>query len=96
VDNHFEHHWYIGCDTAFNVTDFGKKLDAKLAELNDDYATERIENLLKYISVHQVPENCFFDWLERKGKVGGQIKFPRVMTDSQFEDWKEFLQHYGR
>ena len=96
VDNHFEHHWYIGCDTPFNVSDFEKKLDAKLAELNDDYATERKENLLKYISVHRVPENCFFAWLERKGKVGGQIKFPRVMTDSQFEDWKEFLQNYGR
>jgi hypothetical protein len=96
VENHFEHHWYIGCDKAFDEADLGEKLDAKLAILNDDYATERKENLLRFIRVYRVPENSFFDWLEKNGKYGGQVKFPRVMTDAQFEDWKVFLQHYGK
>ena len=96
VGNHFEHHWYIGCDSLFDETDFGKKLDLKLSELNDDYATERKENLLRNIKVIRLDENIFYAWLESKGKVGGQSKFPRVMNDAQFEDWKSFLQNYGK
>jgi hypothetical protein len=34
--------------------------------------------------------------MESKGKIGGQSKFPRVMTDTQFEDWKIFIENYGR
>jgi len=96
VGNHFEHHWYIGCDATFNELEFAQKLDAKLSELNDDYATERKENLLKNIKVYRLEEKTFFDWMESKGKIGGQSKFPRVMTDTQFEDWKIFIENYGR
>jgi hypothetical protein len=96
VGNHFEHHWYIGCDATFDELEFAQKLDAKLSELNDDYATERKENLLKNIKVYRLEEKTFFDWMESKGKIGGQSKFPRVMTDTQFEDWKIFIENYGR
>lgn len=96
VEQHFEHHWFIGSDSLFDEHAFAKNLDAKLAEINDDYATERSENLLKHIRVHRVPEAAFIDWLKTKGKIGGQIKFPRVMTDEQFEDWKTFLMSYGK
>jgi hypothetical protein len=96
VDNHFEHHWYIGCDSDFDEQNFAQKLDAKLSELNDDYATERKENLLRYIKVHRLEEKTFFDWLESMGKVGGQSKFPRVMNDVQFENWKSFIKNYGK
>ena len=30
-------------------------------------------------------------WMESKGKVGGQNKFPRVMKKNQLEDWTTFL-----
>jgi hypothetical protein len=96
VENHFEHHWFIGADSQFDEVEFGKKLDAILSELNDDYATERKENLLRNILVQRIDEKIFYDWLESKGKVGGQSKVPRVMSDAQFEDWKLFLNNYGK
>jgi hypothetical protein len=96
VGNHFEHHWFIGADSQFDEVEFGKKLDAILSGLNDDYATERKENLLRNILVQRIDEKIFYDWLESKGKVGGQSKFPRVMSDAQFEDWKLFLNNYGK
>jgi hypothetical protein len=29
----------------------------------------------------------------KKGKVGGQHKFPRVLKGKIYEDWKNFLLH---
>jgi hypothetical protein len=92
VDNHFEHHWYIGTDkTMVDTSLFAQKLDEKLAELNDDYATERQDNLLRFIKVYAFPEAWFVEWLKMKGKSGGQAKFPRVMQDEVYAEWLEFL-----
>ncbi len=33
----------------------------------------------------------FYDWMESKGKVGGQNKFPRVMKNAQLEEWIKFI-----
>jgi hypothetical protein len=33
----------------------------------------------------------FYDWMESKGKVGGQNKFPRVMKSTQLDDWFSFV-----
>ncbi len=96
VDNHFEHHWFIGSDMEFNENEFALKLDNVLSSLNDDYATERKDNLLKFIKVHRLNSSVFLDWLKSKGKIGGQSKFPRVMTDEQFKDWKKFIEEYGK
>jgi hypothetical protein len=32
------------------------------------------------------------EFLERKGKIGGQHKFPRVLKGSLLEEWNNFLQ----
>ena len=96
VDNHFEHHWYIGTDkTIVDTSFFAQKLDEKLASLNDDYATERRDNLLKFIKVHAFPEAWFVEWLKRRGKSGGQAKFPRVMRDEVYAEWLGFLKSKG-
>ena len=57
---------------------------------NDDYATERA-HALRDVKVDVLPLNVFHRWLESKGKMGGQNKFPRVMKKSQLEDWKAFI-----
>jgi hypothetical protein len=31
--------------------------------------------------------------MEKKGKLGGQAKFPKVMTDEQFQDWLQFIKN---
>jgi hypothetical protein len=39
-----------------------------------------------------LPEKVFLDWMEKHGKLGGQSKFPRVMSDALYEDWKQHVQ----
>ena len=86
----FAHHWYIGCDVAVDVKKLGHRLDYHLQQLNDDYAVERIAALQEVV-VDVLPTSTFYDYLASKGKSGGQHKFPRVVKNAQFEDWRGFL-----
>ncbi len=91
----FAHHWFVGTDgdAEINATELKEKIDLHLKELNDDYAVER-SAALKEIYLDVLPVKTFYDYMETKGKVGGQNKFPRVMKNAQLEDWKNFLQHH--
>jgi hypothetical protein len=87
----FAHHWYVGTDDRVDGIMLRDKLDETLKVLNDDYAVER-SAALREIFVDVLPINKFYEWMEYKGKVGGQNKFPRVMKKAQLEDWTAFLQ----
>ncbi|TRX49843.1 GH3 auxin-responsive promoter family protein [Fulvivirga sp. M361] len=86
----FAHHWYIGTDDTVNEAELGLKLDNVIKQLNDDYAVER-EAALKEVFVSVLPVATFYKYMESKGKVGGQNKFPRVIKDTQLQDWRSFL-----
>ena len=86
----FAHHWYIGTDAKVDPEVIRAKLDGYLKDLNDDYAVER-GAALKDIYVDVLPVGTFYKWMESKGKVGGQNKFPRVIKSAQYEDWKSFI-----
>ncbi|MBL6445983.1 GH3 auxin-responsive promoter family protein [Fulvivirga sp. 29W222] len=86
----FAHHWYIGTDANVDTELIRTKLDNYLKELNDDYAVER-GAALKEVYVDVLPVGTFYKWMESKGKVGGQNKFPRVIKSAQYEDWKNFI-----
>ena len=87
----FGHHWYVGTDEHADREMLKKIIDDTLIEINDDYATER-KSPLKNIVLDVLPEKAFMEFLERKGKIGGQHKFPRVLKGSLLEDWKSSLQ----
>jgi hypothetical protein len=89
-DSLFAHHWYIGTDDKVDAKTVKEKLDQHLKILNDDYAVER-SAALRDVHVDVVPVNTFYGWMESKGKVGGQNKFPRVMKKVQLDDWQSFL-----
>jgi hypothetical protein len=94
VGDHFEHHWYLGVNKDQLPLDderIAQLLDIALCGLNDDYQTERRDNLLKAVKVRSIASSNFIEWMKKEGKYGGQAKFPRVLTDQQFEDWKAFL-----
>ncbi|MCP4438840.1 MAG: GH3 auxin-responsive promoter family protein [Aureispira sp.] len=92
VDNHFEHHWHLGTkDTNLDTARLTALLDQHLCRLNDDYQTERRDNLLKAIKVTVLPLHTFYDWHASQGKLGGQSKFPKVLTKEQYQDWLEFI-----
>lgn len=86
----FAHHWFVGTDDKVDAKVLKEKIDTHLKELNDDYAVER-SAALKEVKVDVLPAQRFYDWMESKGKVGGQNKFPRVMKNAQFEEWLEFV-----
>ena len=90
-DNFFAHRWYIGCDeNNIDANLIKQKIDAHLRIINDDYDTERT-SALKEIFVEILPNQKFLDFLIEEGKVGAQIKFPRVIKGEQLERWKKFI-----
>lgn len=90
----FAHHWFLGTDKPVDNNLLKKHLDERLRELNDDYAVER-SAALKEVIVDVLPAKTFYDWMESKGKSGGQNKFPRVMKKAQLDDWKYFLENHS-
>jgi hypothetical protein len=88
--NFFAHHWYIACDEKVDAATLRRKIDERLCELNDDYAVER-RSALKEVFLDVLPEQQFMGFMESKGKVGGQHKFPRVLKGKMLEDWQHYL-----
>lgn len=89
-DSLFAHHWFIGTDDVVDAENLKERIDFHLKELNDDYAVER-SAALKEVIVTVLPVDKFYQWMEMKGKVGGQNKFPRVMKSGQLEEWTKFI-----
>lgn len=90
-NNFFAHHWFIACDDKTDTALLAKRIDETLKGLNDDYATER-KSALKEVFVDVLPERVFMEFMQTKGKVGGQHKFPRVLKGKMLEDWNRFLE----
>lgn len=89
-ESFFAHKWYLACDDEVNPNDVARLLDENLKKLNDDYEVER-RHALKAIIVEVLPENIFLEFMNLKGKVGGQHKFPRVVKGRMLDDWETFL-----
>lgn len=89
-ESFFAHHWYIGSNDVFDKEKFKTLLDEYLKELNDDYAVER-RSTLKDIIIDILPEEHFINFLAKRGKVGSQIKFPRVLKGKIKNEWENFL-----
>lgn len=87
----FAHKWYVACNDDVNATLLAQKIDTNLRELNDDYATER-DSALKEVTLEKLPEEKFMKFMELKGKLGSQHKFPRVLKGKMLEDWNKFLE----
>jgi GH3 auxin-responsive promoter len=89
--NFFAHEWFIATDDNVDDKQLAEVLDAKLKILNDDYEVER-KHALKAVTAHVLPEQVFLDFMNSKGKIGGQHKFPRVLKGKMLDDWKEYLE----
>jgi GH3 auxin-responsive promoter len=85
----FAHHWYVACDDKADKELLIKKIDAHLKALNDDYATERT-SALKEVLIDVLPEERFMHFMELKGKMGGQHKFPRVLKGKMLQEWQNY------
>ncbi len=88
--NFFAHKWFVACDDQVDAGVLVKKIDQYLCEINDDYAVERMA-ALKEIFLEKLPEDVFMRFMKKKGKLGSQHKFPRVLKGKMLQDWNDFL-----
>ncbi|MFP5470065.1 MAG: GH3 auxin-responsive promoter family protein, partial [Bacteroidia bacterium] len=89
-DGLFAHKWYVGTTNSIDNNLLKTTLDKTLCQLNDDYATER-KHALKEIFVEQIPLDLFYSFMDYRGKLGGQNKFPRVIKGELLTEWENFL-----
>ena len=68
-------------------------LDKNLREINSDYDSKRYKDLaLEAPIVHSVPQGTFYQWMKKRGKLGGQNKVPRLANNREYlEDILEMM-----
>lgn len=86
----FAHRWYIATDDKVDPDRLKERIDKQLRILNDDYAVER-DSALKEVFLEVLPVSVFLQFMEQKGKLGSQHKFPRVMKGKMLAEWESFL-----
>lgn len=71
-------------DDPARIDAFGATVDRELQERNEDYRERRAVDVgVKAPVVHTVPPGTFAAWMKSIGKLGGQNKVPRVISDQQ-------------
>ena len=80
------HQWIIEFAKDPNDFDlFCTTLDQALKELNSDYEAKRYRDLaLQGPVIQKVPKDTFYNWMKRRGKLGGQNKVPRLANNREF------------
>ncbi len=80
------HEWLIEFSTPPSELDyFATLLDHALMSINSDYEAKRYRNLtLDKPIVHQAQSGTFYQWMQRKGKLGGQNKVPRLSNERKY------------
>jgi hypothetical protein len=77
------HEWLIEFEKEPSSLDiFTKELDAALQAANSDYEAKRHKDIaLRMPLIHALPSGSFREWLQQKGKLGGQHKVPRLSNE---------------
>lgn len=87
-DSKGAHQWMIEFDTAPNSMErFTSVLDLTLQEVNSDYEAKRYKNLtLEAPHIVAVEPGTFYKWMQKRGKLGGQNKIPRLANNRKYLD----------
>lgn len=82
------HEWVIEFSKQPNdLSHFAELLDNELKSLNSDYEAKRYKNMtLKKPNVRIVRDGTFYNWMKKKGKLGGQHKVPRLSNTREYID----------
>ena len=80
------HQWLIEfARQPDNLEKFAEILDNTLQQINSDYEAKRQNNLaLQPLEIIVARSGLFHDWLDQKGKLGGQHKVPRLSNTRQY------------
>lgn len=80
------HQWLIEfSQMPDDLKNFARILDDTLKEVNSDYEAKRQNDLaLQPLEIIVARKNLFHDWLDQKGKLGGQHKIPRLSNTREY------------
>ncbi|MCU0893985.1 MAG: GH3 auxin-responsive promoter family protein [Rhodospirillales bacterium] len=81
---------------AGDLARFAAHLDARLSALNEDYAVHRAGNFgMAAPRIVAARPGAFAAWMRHRGKLGGQNKVPRVITDDAlFSGLRSFVDRW--
>ena len=82
------HEWIIEFKhPPADMDQFKKVLDESLRAINTDYDAKRTKNIAVEAPVlHAVEPGTFYEWMKRRGKLGGQNKVPRLANHRDYVD----------
>ncbi|PIF05194.1 MAG: hypothetical protein CSA36_08070 [Draconibacterium sp.] len=82
------HQWIIEFEKAPDKLEtFITLLDQTLQNLNSDYEAKRHKNLtLEQPKIVVAPTGTFYNWMKKRGKIGGQNKIPRLSNNRKYLD----------
>ena len=82
------HEWIIEFEKEpRDLNQFSSLLDLALQEENSDYEAKRYKNMtLQSLKIHKAKKGLFYEWLSKKGKLGGQHKVPRLSNSREILD----------
>jgi len=82
------HEWIVEFEVLpKNIDEFTYILDNALMNLNSDYEAKRYKNItLDKPLLKVVPKGTFYRWMEKRGKLGGQNKVPRLFNSRKYID----------
>ncbi len=64
---------------------FMEILDDNLRQLNSDYDAKRYRDMvLVNLKMQVLPKGTFYEWMRRRGKLGGQNKVPRLSNNREY------------
>jgi hypothetical protein len=88
VGQHGAHEWLIEFEKEpADLAYFTYVFDDALKTVNSDYEAKRFNNYnLDMPRIKSIPKGTFHQWLQQKGKLGGQHKIPRLANNREYID----------
>ena len=85
-DKQCGHEWLIEfARKPQDINQFTVYLDQRLQDINSDYEAKREMDLALLAPViHAVPKGTFYNWMKKRGKLGGQNKVPRLSNNRDY------------
>ncbi|MBP5196688.1 MAG: GH3 auxin-responsive promoter family protein, partial [Bacteroidaceae bacterium] len=85
ASGHCRHQWVVEfTKEPADEAQFAQILDEALQRINSDYEAKRYKNItLQPLQLVKARKGLFHDWLESKGRLGGQHKVPRLSNSRQ-------------
>lgn len=82
------HEWIVEFEKNPDDLDrFTKALDETLRSINSDYDAKRYKDMaLSLPIVHEASPGTFYQWMRKRGKLGGQHKVPRLSNTREYLD----------